>query len=91
MSRSWRSSPPYPAWRSYAPRLNDYVEQRLALPEHHLPAGKSFLVWFQENQAALRQNSDLRDRNTIIAIRLLPIFEAEPRGWQTVTLMQRNH
>jgi hypothetical protein len=89
MSRSWRTSPPYPAWRSYAPWLNDYVEQRLALPEHHLPAGKSFLVWFQENQAVLRQNSDLRDRNTIIAIRLLPIFEAEPRGWQTVTFLNR--
>jgi hypothetical protein len=89
MSRSWRTAPPYPAWRSYAPWLNDYVEQRLALPEHHLPAGKSFLVWFQENQAVLRQNSDRRDRNTIIAIRLLPIFEAEPRGWRTVTFLNR--
>jgi len=53
------------------------------------PAGKSFLVWFQENQAALRQNSDRRDRNTIIAIQLLPIFEAEPRGWQTVAFLNR--
>jgi len=89
MSRSWRAAPPYPTWRSYAPWLNDYVEQRLALPEHHLPAGKSFLVWFQDNQAALRQNSDMRDRNTIIAIQLLPIFEAEPRGWQTIALLNR--
>jgi hypothetical protein len=89
MNRSWRTSPPYPAWRSYAPWLNDYVDQRLARPEHRLPPGKSFLVWFQENQAALRQNSDRRDRNTIIAIQLLPIFEAEPRGWQTVTFL--NH
>jgi hypothetical protein len=89
MSRSWRTAPPYPAWRSYAPWLNDYVEHRLALPEHQLPARTSFLVWFRENQAALRQNSDLRDRNTIIAIQFLPIFEAEPRGWGAVAFLNR--
>ena len=89
MSRSWRTAPPYPAWRSYAPWFNDYVEHRLALPEHQLPAGTSFLVWFHENQAALRQNSDLRDRNTIIAIQFLPIFEAEPRGWGAVAFLNR--
>ncbi|MEY2606450.1 MAG: hypothetical protein QOH31_4272 [Verrucomicrobiota bacterium] len=89
MSRSWRTAPPYPAWRSYAPWLNDYVEHRLALPEHQLPAGTSFLVWFHENQAALRQNSDLRGRNTIIAIQFLPIFEAEPRGWGAVAFLNR--
>jgi hypothetical protein len=89
MSRSWRTAPPYPAWRNYAPWLNDYVEQRLALPEHHLPAGTPFLVWFRKNQAALRQNSDMRDRNTMIAIQLLPIFEAEPRGWEAVAFLNR--
>jgi hypothetical protein len=89
MSRSWRTAPPYPAWRNYAPWLNDYVEKRLALPEHHLPAGTPFLVWFHENQAALRQNSDMRDRNTVIAIQLLPIFEAEPSGWEAVAFLNR--
>ena len=89
MSRSWRSAPPYPAWRSYASWLNDYVEQRLALPEHHLPAGTPFLVWFRENQSALRQNPDMRDRNTIIAVELLPIFEAEPHGWEAVAFLNR--
>jgi len=42
MSRSWRIAPPYPAWRGYAPWLNVYAEQRLALPEHHLPTGTPF-------------------------------------------------
>ena len=90
MSRSWRSAPPYPAWRGYAPSLNDYVQQRLALPEHHLPAGTPFLVWFHENQSALRQNSGMRDRNTIIAVELLPIFEAEPGGWEAVGFLNRH-
>jgi hypothetical protein len=89
MSRSWQAAPPYPAWRDYAPWLNAYAEQRLVLPEHHLPVGKPFAVWFRENQAALRRNAGLRDRNTIIAIRLLPLFGTKPRAWQTLTFLNR--
>jgi hypothetical protein len=89
MSRSWQTAPPYPSWRAYAPWLNAYAGQRIALPEHQLPPGKPFLAWFQEHQAALRRNSTLRNWNTIIAIRLLPVFEAEPHGWEAVTLL--NH
>jgi hypothetical protein len=90
MSRSWLTAPPYPAWRGYAPSLNDYAEQRIALPQHHLPAGTPFIAWFRKNQAALRQNAAIRDRNTIIAIQLLPIFEAEPRGWEAVAFLNRD-
>ena len=39
MSRAWQVSPPYPAFRAYAPWLADYAQQRLALPEHRLPTG----------------------------------------------------
>jgi hypothetical protein len=89
MSRSWQTAPPFPSWRNYAPWLNAYAEQRRTRPEHQLPAGKPFSVWYQENQAALRRNPTMRDWNTIIAIQLLPLFEAEPRGWQTVTFLNR--
>jgi hypothetical protein len=89
MSRSWRTAPPFPAWRAYAPWLNAYVEQRLALPEHRLPAGTPFLAWFNESEPALRLNPAIRDRNTIIAIRLLPLFETEPHGWAALTYLNR--
>jgi hypothetical protein len=89
MSRSWRTAPPYPAWRDYAPWLNDYAQRRLALPEHQLPAGTRFPDWFHQQQPALRQNSTNRPWNSIIAIQLLPLFEAEPSGWETVTFL--NH
>jgi hypothetical protein len=87
MSRSWRAAPPYPVWRAYAPWLSAYVKQRLALPEHQLPAGTPFLVWFKKTEPALRLNPAIRDRNTIIAIQLLPLFEAEPRGWGALTFL----
>jgi hypothetical protein len=87
MSRSWLTTPPFPAWRDYAPWLNGYAQQRLTLPENQLPPGKSFSVWFREHHSALRGNSSIRNWNTIIAIQLLPIFESAPRGWETVTLL----
>lgn len=79
MSRSWRSAPPYPAWRDYAPSFNDYMEKRLARPENHLPAGTLFFVWFQENLDALRQNSATRS-NTIIATQLLAPIRSGTTG-----------
>jgi hypothetical protein len=89
MSRSWEFSPPSPALRAYAPWLTDYVQQRLTLPEYRLPAETSFLVWFRSRQSTLRQNAVRRDWNTIIATELLPIFESEPAGWESVTFLNR--
>ena len=87
MSRSWQTNPPVSVWRDYAWSLNDYAAQRIALPEHRLPAGKNFLEWFHEHQPAMRKNSAVWDWNTIVAIKLLPVFEAEPRGWEAVTFL----
>jgi hypothetical protein len=90
MSRTWQTAPPYPAWKSYAPWLNSYAQQRMALPEHRLPKGIPFADWFNEHQPALRRNSAKRDWNTVIAIQLLPIFESQPRGWATITFLNRS-
>jgi hypothetical protein len=89
LSRSWLIAPPYAAWRDYAPWFSAYAQERLALPEHHLPAGTSFVVWFRANEPALRRDSIRRDRNTIVATQLLPIFEKEPRGWGALAFFSR--
>ena len=89
LSRSWLVAPPYAAWRDYAPWFSAYARERLALPEHHLPAETSFVVWFRANESALRQDSTRRDRNTIVAAQLLPIFEKEPRGWGALAFFNR--
>ena len=87
MGRSWQTDPPYPVWRGYAASLNSYAEERLAQPKHHLPPGRSFSVWFRQNQSLLRRNPTERSRITIIATQLLPIFEAEPRGWEALAFL----
>jgi hypothetical protein len=89
MSRSWQSHPPVPAWRDYAPWFSDYAVQRIAAPEHQLPARNKFVAWFREHEAEMRQNAALWDWNTIVAIQLLPLFESEPRGWEAITFL--NH
>jgi hypothetical protein len=90
LSRSWLVRPPYPVWQEYAPWFSVYAEKRLALPEHNLPAGTPFVVWFRANEPALRQDSTRRDRNTIVAAQLLPIFEKEPRGWGALAFFSRS-
>jgi len=87
LSRSWSIAPPYPPWRDYAPWFAAYANQRLALPEHRLPAGTPFVVWFRANEPALRQNPMRRDCNTIVAAQLLPIFEKEPHGWEALAFL----
>jgi hypothetical protein len=61
----------------------------LALPEHRLPVGTPFVVWFRANEPALRRDSAKRDRNTIVAAQLLPIFEKEARGWGALAFLNR--
>jgi hypothetical protein len=90
LSRSWLSAPPYPAWRDYAPWFAAYAKERLALPEHHLPVGSSFVVWFRANEPVLRQDPTRRDRNAIVAAELLPILEKDPRGWGALAFFHRS-
>jgi len=81
LSRSWLVAPPYPVWHDYAQWFSAYLEERLRFPAHHLPAGTRFIVWFRANNSDLRRDGARRDRNTLIAAQLLPIFEKEPQGW----------
>ena len=87
MARSWQTNPPHPAWREYAVWLDSYAKERLAPAKNRLPPGTQFSVWFRENQSVLRRSPTERSRNTIIAAQLLPIFEAEPRGWEALVFL----
>lgn len=94
MARTWLTAPPHPAWRTYSIALAKYATERLAKPEHQLPAGVTFPAWFRENEPALRENSILRAKNVIIARQMLPLFAAEPAGWRAacyLNLGQRQH
>jgi hypothetical protein len=83
MGKAWDTSPPYKHWRSYGEKLTEYAQKRLDDPKHQLPAGKTFAAWFAEAEPIQRKKWT-RENNTIVAIRLLPLFEAEPAGWDAL-------
>ena len=87
MAENWRTAPPFPQWRGYAPAFSMYAAARLALPEHRLPVGVPFAAWFHQNEAALRACSTLREKNTIIASQMLPVLEATPAGWEALCFL----
>jgi hypothetical protein len=87
MAAAWEVSPPYPNWKSFAPHLAKYCEERRSQKEHTLPEGETFITWFAKNHQALRANPVMRDKNVIIASQLLPLFEAHPDAWQAVSYL----
>ncbi|MCE9610276.1 MAG: hypothetical protein K8R23_08800 [Chthoniobacter sp.] len=89
LAETWRARPPYRNWRSFAPAHASYAAERLAEPQHQLPAGQSFREWFVQNENALRTNAALREKNVIVARQFLPLFEAAPENWEAVTFL--NH
>ena len=83
MAETWSVTPPYPNWKSFAPHLKEYADERI--DKAKLPTGQKFADWFSENEAAMRANSIDRARNCVVAVELLSLFEAEPKMWEAVS------
>jgi hypothetical protein len=82
---SWKAAPPFSNWKDYAPSLTQYAADRIEQASKDLPATQSFVSWFHENEPAMRQNPVIRPKNNIVANKLLPVFEANPSGWESIT------
>lgn len=88
MGEGWKTKPPYPNWKDYAPHLTRYAQERIDATRKSLK-DESFPAWFRANEVAMRENSTIREKNNIVAIQLLPLFEAEPAGWESLTWFRR--
>lgn len=82
MARSWETTPPYPNWKSFAPKLAAYAEDRMKASS--LPNGKTLAAWYADNAEALKLKATDRERNLVVATALLPLFEANPKAWDAV-------
>ncbi len=85
MSEAWQTAPPYPNWKSYAPSLANYAEERLKAAS--LPSGTTLGDWYLEYADQLAQDHANRNRNLIVASVLLPLFEKQPQHWEAVTYL----
>jgi hypothetical protein len=82
MAQTWKTDAPYKNWRGYAPHLGEYAAARIKASP--LPEGKTLAEWRRDNAEAMEKDPTDRPRNNIVAVRLLPLFEAEPQHWAAV-------
>lgn len=85
MGKTWQTKPPYPNWKSYSAALTSYAKDRMDNVAKSKPKDFTFAKWFQENEESMRANSTDRDKNNVVAVELLPLFEAHPAGWESLT------
>jgi len=83
MAEEWTVRPPYANWKDYAPALQKYREERLALQK--LPEGVTLAEWFREKEATLRRDPHQRPLTGVAASALLPLFETAPEHWAALT------
>jgi len=85
MAETWAKTPPYPNWRAFSKHLRAYADERIK--KSQLPDGTTLAAWYRANEPALRKESCDRARNNIVAVALLPLFEAEPQHWAAVEFL----
>ena len=90
MSKAWRTHPPYPNWNEYASSLASYATNCLERPECQLPTGVALANWLTAEEESFRQDRYQRNKNSVVAYSLLPIFESEPTGWNTIRSLPRS-
>ena len=83
MAVTWKTSPPYSNWKSFAAALKKYVDDLLAKAQK-LPEKTTLAQWYRENADALAKNPTMRDKNKVVAYELLPLFEASPQDWPAI-------
>ena len=75
------------AWKKFAPALRKYVEARVAKAQ--LAEDVNFPEWYAAHARELHRNGYDREKNTIIAVRLLPLFEKTPEHWEAIGLLAK--
>lgn len=82
MGESWKTDPPFKHWKNYSKHLTSYAKDRI--DKHPLPKGKNLKSFFAHNMKELHRNATNRELNSVVAAKLLPLFEASPKSWEAV-------
>lgn len=84
MAIRWEQSPPYPGWKTYAPAFREYAQELLGEQHRQLPANETFGKWFSANLEALESNPYLREKNELLAVPLLSLFQNVPGSLEAI-------
>lgn len=82
MAVTWKATPPYPHWASYAPALRAYADDVIAKRTYKAEAEQKGLAKFvRDHAAALRANPTNRELNGAVSLFLLKYLEEKPARW----------
>lgn len=86
MAIAWAVSPPYPNWLSYRCHLDEYARERLETSQACWDENKyeSLSAFIAKHESRMRSESCIRELNNLVALKLFPIFERCPQGWDTL-------
>jgi len=87
MAESWEVDPPYPHWKNYSASLQTYADDRIAKAQ--LAEGMALGQWYRQHRLALRAAKLDRAKCHIVAVQLLPLFEASPEHWPAVSALNK--
>jgi hypothetical protein len=85
MGQKWLTNAPLPYMSSYATSLNEYVQNRL--DQISMPI--QFNEWLESNIEELKSNQYLREKNCVIAYKLMPIFKEDNKAWRAVGFINK--
>jgi hypothetical protein len=84
LSADWESSPPSPEFSPYAGKLRSFADLLIHEEHRRLPPHTSLAAWVQDGEQRLRADPYQRDKNELLANRLLPLFERDPYNWDAL-------
>ena len=89
MGERWPTHPPYSNWASYSASLTAYADACIKRFRRNDPV-EPLNDWLSAHEDEMRADPYRRDRNAIVALRLLPTFEDQPHGWNAVARLPAN-
>ena len=90
MGASWREKPPYSNWRSFARNLTAYADTQAGKVELQPSDNENWDDWFQRHESRGRGDPYNREGNRSVALRLLPLFEQHPEGWNAIRSLPKS-
>lgn len=87
LATEWSLAPPEPGLASHAKELRRFFRFLIAERHRTLPENTGLREWLQERQTQLRADPYRRDQNDLVAKTVLPLFFADPKGWEAISYL----
>ena len=84
MGVTWKEKPPYASWQDFAKHLTAYADTQARKVEPRAAEDDMWEGWLGRHEDEGRKDPYIREGNRTVALRLLPLFEEYPEGWNAI-------